>query len=177
MKTKSLERKIFPWPWHSTKMLRCQDHWSPEILWPYMLLTYLFITFTNFQVHRIFNIFDKLLTSTSLLVNKSFQVQHENRREFFQSHSSTDLNLRRKHTRTRRSSYFKQQVPSQSSLKDLLWELIPQDPGHGIFWTPETATDILLRKMHTPLSTQLPRIPRVPEPICEFKLRTFALWH
>ena len=56
-------------------------------------MPYTAVTFTNFQVHRIFDIFDELLTATGLLIDKPFEVQHEHRRELFQSHSPADLHL------------------------------------------------------------------------------------
>lgn len=51
------------------------------------------VTFTYFQVNRIVNIFDELLAPPRFLVDKSFEVQDEDGREFFKGHSSTDLHL------------------------------------------------------------------------------------
>lgn len=59
-------------------------------------------TFANLQVHRVINVLDQLLTAAGLLKDKPLEVEHENRRKLFQSHSSADLDLKPEQNKKRK---------------------------------------------------------------------------
>lgn len=129
-----------------------------------VLSLYGFITFTYFQVHRIFDIFYKLLTSTRLLINKPLQVQHENRREFFQSHPSTYLDLGTKRTAAAIASCHTAGAPQQRSSS------FPRSRG------PQELRTLFLGKCTDPINTAA-EDPLGPSPAVTSRLRTSALWH
>lgn len=53
-------------------------------------------TFTYFQVNRIFNVFNELLAPACFFIDESLEVQNQDRRQLFQSYSSTNLYLAEK---------------------------------------------------------------------------------
>lgn len=120
-----------------------------------MLLPYTAVTFTNFQVHRIFDIFDELLTATGLLVDKPFEVQHEHRRELFQSHSPADLHLRQSTADT--LSHFERQTRGHCLRQDSAFR---GGASHIFLRLFLSATD-LPQYMLTTLQTQLGALGQV----------------
>ena len=59
-------------------------------------------TFTDFQIYRVVNILDQLLTTASLLEHKSFEVENQHRRQLFEGNSPADLNLRQERKEIKR---------------------------------------------------------------------------
>lgn len=55
-------------------------------------------TFADFQVNGVINVLGQFLAASSLLKNKSLEMEYQDRGQLLQSHPPTDLNLK---TRTK----------------------------------------------------------------------------
>lgn len=74
----------------------------------------LILTFADFQINRVINVLGQFLAASSLFKNKSLEMEHQHRGQLFQSHSPTDLNLKKKQKKQE-----KQQNEMQS--ENVLW--------------------------------------------------------
>lgn len=61
-------------------------------------------TFADFKVNRVFNVLDQFLAASSLFKNKSLEMEHQHRGQFFQSHPPTDLNLKTRTKNTKKNT-------------------------------------------------------------------------